>query len=444
MAISCSPADLVAAAKCFSCIPKKARRPVKIYLLCGIANVGSFGLNLIPNNATYGGTAEFDLTVLANTPYVIVWGSNELSMTLCGVNYPSPGAGGMTVVFTAACTVMQFFGTFAGTTVTAKVHVTRALIPIPTGFTFAINAGGATETATWNNPNLAYVTYSELWTSTDGVTYSLASTVNFPTATTTIAAPANGNIYAKVRWCGPSGCGAFTPAIQTTANANLLTSLISYWKLDENIASGDRADSAGTNTLTDVNANVPSDAGGIIGRCVLYDAATVGKRLNHVDNAQLGAGAGVSFTIVGWIKATAIKSNAAMLAKWGATTDYLLFQVAGTTNVQFTARNVANSATGVADSGFTVTAGVYEFWAMGYDDSLQQIWIQRNAAARISAALVGVLRTAADFTIGNYSNNANQPCNARIDEVGFWKRSLAASEVTQLYKSGVGMTYPFS
>lgn len=37
--ISCEPADIVSASKCFDCIPQEMREPVEIYLLALIAGV---------------------------------------------------------------------------------------------------------------------------------------------------------------------------------------------------------------------------------------------------------------------------------------------------------------------------------------------------------------------------------------------------------------------
>src|SRR5713101_462503 len=65
-------------------------------------------------------------------------------------------------------------------------------------------------------------------------------------------------------------------------------SLMSYYKLEE--ASGNRADSVGTNTLTSHN-NV-ANAKGKIGSSGLF-TATSSTYLSHADNASLSAGTGV-------------------------------------------------------------------------------------------------------------------------------------------------------
>jgi hypothetical protein len=52
------------------------------------------------------------------------------------------------------------------------------------------------------------------------------------------------------------------------------------------------------------------------------------------------------------------------------------------------------------------------------------------------------------FTFGGPVDNPSDPdflhYNGNIDEVGVWNRALSASEVTLLYNSGTGLTYPFN
>jgi hypothetical protein len=53
MAVNCDPAALVAAAKCFSCIPPQMQKPVELYLLA-VANgfaTDKNGVNTIVANA---------------------------------------------------------------------------------------------------------------------------------------------------------------------------------------------------------------------------------------------------------------------------------------------------------------------------------------------------------------------------------------------------------
>ena len=49
MAISCEPNDLLAASKCFKCIPSGTQREVMIYLLASIAGVSADPNTLMAN-----------------------------------------------------------------------------------------------------------------------------------------------------------------------------------------------------------------------------------------------------------------------------------------------------------------------------------------------------------------------------------------------------------
>lgn len=230
--MDCSQSALVAAAKCFRCHGHDERERVKIYLLCQLATVGVMA-NIVPPGSTYSGaTPTFTLTVAPNTSYVIMWGANDLSMTMGGVTYNSTGLNTSTVVYTGANTQMVFTGTFAGTTVTVRVSAAPpAKVPIPSGFTAVLNAAGTSIVVGWDTPVLTFVNYTEVWTSNDNVTYSLATTVNFPTASTTVPAPSAGSTkYVKIRWCSNAlaACGQFTSPLNApnTVVANWATRVV--------------------------------------------------------------------------------------------------------------------------------------------------------------------------------------------------------------------------
>lgn len=207
-------AQIMTGAKCLTCLGTPRLEEIYIQLLCG-------GLmpNLIPVGSVYSGgaTPEFDLTVLTNTSYLIIWGTNDVSMVLCGVTYPNTGAGTTTVIAnTGACSVMQFFGFFGGTTVTVRVQKIPTPIPAPTGFTWVVS--GANAIASWNAPP-AGVFSTELWTSTDNITFSLAATVVTPGTSATVAGPSAGQtIYAKIRFTSKvfPGYSAFTAVLSVS------------------------------------------------------------------------------------------------------------------------------------------------------------------------------------------------------------------------------------
>lgn len=139
----------------------------------------------------------------------------------------------------------------------AGQYATAGAPPIatPTGFSFTLNFAGPTTTTSWD-ATPAGITKTEIWTSSDGVTFVLEQTVNAPTTTTNaITAPAIGATkYAKIRWCNASGCGSFTAA------QSVLNDVVTDW-VTRIIANGGAAPSAANITATRTFYNTLNAAG---------------------------------------------------------------------------------------------------------------------------------------------------------------------------------------
>lgn len=227
-ASSCDSASLVSAARCLQCAPVSRRQAVKTYLLCQGVNFG-FGLGpgIIPPGATYDPTGSYTIAVSANTTYIVTWGPNDTSFNMCGDVYTNPGGSLTTTIYTSACTSLVFTG-LGGSTVTAQVHKPKpgSKTPVPSGFTWTMNAAGTTATATWNSPP-GFVDSTELWTSSDGVTFTLAATVARPGTSSAQAAPAVGSVkYAKVRWISSSSSPSSGPF---SSVLNVPTTVVATW-----------------------------------------------------------------------------------------------------------------------------------------------------------------------------------------------------------------------
>lgn len=225
MAIACSPTPsaLLAAAKCISCLTPRQRRAVSTALLCQISDQG--GMNIVPPGSVYTGSPpEFDIAIQPNTYYRITWGANDVSANICGDAYTSGGVGTSNIFYSGSCTLAKLFGTAAGTTVTALIIPVHNVKSPPTGFLFTLITGPSAQ-ASWNTPpgagpGQSGVVSTEVWTSTDGVTYALAGTVVAPGTSLTLTAPAVGTVlFAKARWIyDDGGNGGFCTAQETFGN----------------------------------------------------------------------------------------------------------------------------------------------------------------------------------------------------------------------------------
>lgn len=108
--------------------------------------------------------------------------------------------------------------------------------------------------------------------------------------------------------------------------------------------------------------------------------------------------------------------------------------------------NVSSSGT-----AFNGTVKADSFGALGtatwyntvawLNGSNNQLGISVNLSVNTASYTNGIITASAPFTVGAISNGAGYFYDGRIDEVGYWKRALTATDRTNLYNSGTGNTY---
>lgn len=225
---------------------------------------------------------------------------------------------------------------------------------------------------------------------------------------------------------------------------SLLTSLISYWKLDE--GSGNRADANGSNTLTD--NNTVTSATGKINSAADFERDN-NEFLSHTDNADLSTG-DIDFSFACWVnlESKPAAQNLYIAAKGDSdpTTEWALFYrgFGGTDRFRFT---INQFTANVDDDPLGSPAiGTWHFIVCWHDSVADTISIQTNNGAVASTATggLGPQDLGGSFRLGGFDGTATFAFDGLIDEVGFWKRVLTAQERTDLYNAGAGLAYPFA
>lgn len=235
--------------------------------------------------------------------------------------------------------------------------------------------------------------------------------------------------------------GAVVTSTYIPPPSSLLTSLVSYWKLDE--ASGTRVDSvvASGNDLTD--NNTVTQAAGKISNAGQFTSAN-SETLSRADNASLSTG-DIDFTVAGWVYGDTLPSGGGIIQKGNGAAAHefdLFFRGTGTAF----AFRIANGTLLAQDNTIVPPSTGTWYFVVGWHDSVADtVNVQVNNNTAVSTATTGVAPTdtAAAFIIGR-SVVSTVFWNGRIDEVGFWKRVLTATERTNLYNAGAGVTYPFT
>lgn len=217
----------------------------------------------------------------------------------------------------------------------------------------------------------------------------------------------------------------------------LITSLISWWSLDE--ASGNAIDAHGDRDLTDVNT--VGSAAGKVGNSREFVAAS-SERFTHADHADLSFG-NEDFTIAGWAYLASVGTDQWFLSKWisgSASRSYIVAWRNGTGWTFYVSSDGADTIGPATDTTSTSVNTWYFFVAI--HDSVNnelRISINDNTPTTFSHS-GGVFDGTADFVLGEAFGSY---FGGRLDEVAMWRRALTSAEITELYNSGSGRAYSY-
>ena len=222
----------------------------------------------------------------------------------------------------------------------------------------------------------------------------------------------------------------------------LADGLESWWSLDE--TSGTRVDSviATGNDLTD-NGTVLSAVGKQSNAAQFVNGNV--EYLSITGNASLQTG-DIDFTHCLWVYLDSVSSEMFLMSGWGpnsstANLAYTIGHYPPTDTFYYVVGNQSTFGIKFSDSAASVVADTWYFVATWHDSVANTINLQvDNGTIDSLSYSSGSHTNITDFNIG--SAGSSLWTDGRIDEVGYWKRLLTASERTELYNSGSGIGYP--
>lgn len=226
----------------------------------------------------------------------------------------------------------------------------------------------------------------------------------------------------------------------------LADNLVSYWSLNE--ASGSRADSHGTQTLTDVNT--VTSGTGKIGNAANFERDD-SEYLSHADSADLSLGSDTAFYIACWINLETAVGAGIIVNKGvvtGAGDEYLLWigDLGGglSPRLELYVGNGSSSANALATTFGAPSLGTWYFVEAWHNPATNQIGVAVNGVENTASWSGGTQDTANAFAVGSKSGGGANYFDGLIDELGFWKgRVLDAGERADLYNSGNGRDYAY-
>lgn len=228
---------------------------------------------------------------------------------------------------------------------------------------------------------------------------------------------------------------------------SLLTSLAAYWKFDEDPTDGTPSEvNAASNYLFD--AGNPVNVAGQVS-----NAAQLGsiQWFSHSSASFANWSTKQAFTFSGWFKLRS-DLNSVVVANWNAASkkQVLLLYNNVTKTFTFGVSPDGTAATTIDYSDYNTMSpaptGVYYHFACGYDADNDQIFLQLDNGTKDTAAFSSALGgQGPGFNIGLAIAGGGSTLTSAIDvdEIGLWERTLTSDEITRLWNSGNGTTYPF-
>lgn len=217
-----------------------------------------------------------------------------------------------------------------------------------------------------------------------------------------------------------------------TTTPGLVESMISWWTLDEE--SGTRADSHGSNDLTD-NNTVGYAAGKKSNAADFVPANS--EYLSRASNNDLNTG-NVDWTIAFWFYADSVTGTQFLVSKDAGSSNRQYRIDLNSTTLRFFTFTATNSVAGTVNWGSAISTGTWYFVEAYHDAGNDLVGLRVDGGTPVSAACTTPGTGSAYFGIGHGETSY---FDGRIDEVVMWKRLLIDDERTWLYNSGSGRTY---
>lgn len=225
---------------------------------------------------------------------------------------------------------------------------------------------------------------------------------------------------------------------------DLTGNLVSFWELEE--ASGTRADSKGSNSLSD--NNTVTQAGGIIGNAALFTRAN-SEWLQATSNSSTQIG-DVDFTIVCWVYLNTVMDGTGtnfqmMIAEDDGTNRSFSIAQGSASTAEFEWRVFRSGGSAICRS-LSFTTPVTATWYMltcEYTSSGTTCGIAVNNGTVDSLSVGGAhISSTGDLFMGKRNSTGSEGYyDGRLDQVGLWTRLLNSTEKSFLYNSGAGRAY---
>lgn len=217
--------------------------------------------------------------------------------------------------------------------------------------------------------------------------------------------------------------------------------LHAYWTMDE--ASGPRADSIGSRTLSDINT--VTSATGLIGNAASFDGSNsefLSVSLAE-DDALYFQGANANFSIVLWVKFGSMSGTFPVITMAGAGSANGLYSVYMTGGkIRFEVQEAASTTLISAESA-SIQDSTWYMLTCVHDSTAGKIKIKVDDGAFVETAFTGGIRIPSSYpNILYIGTSGSYYFTGEIDEVSIWNEALSDADLGVLYNDGFAIGLP--
>jgi len=216
--------------------------------------------------------------------------------------------------------------------------------------------------------------------------------------------------------------------------------LVSYWTFDDADTDGTTAIDVHDGNNGTILGGVTTSESGILNEAYSFDTLDESVDADYVPLRYVA-----TFTISFWM-------NTSVDNTWGYSVDRWEYSSGNYRSWAFLSYSddlrFWTSPTGSHDTSaeilydWTGKSGSWHMVTGTYNGTHVELYIDGSSfqARPLASVYYGI----SPLVIGSDPVRAGMPFNGSVDEIGFWNRTLSASEVSDLYNEGAGLAYPFT
>ena len=218
------------------------------------------------------------------------------------------------------------------------------------------------------------------------------------------------------------------------SRSSLLTNLIAWYKFNE-VAGAVRRNSI-SDSLSLTDNNTVARATGLIN----YGALLVDSNNEYLSISSGSANSmgdeNVSMSI--WIKFTSTSSNQVITEMWDSgQRKFQLMYYAADNNLRLYTSSNGTSSNYITSGLTTVSSGTWYNIVFTLSSSERRLYLNNSDVSTGTTSVTIKSSSTSSFSIGGVGE-----LDAIVAEAGYWNKNVSTSELSSIYNSGAGITYP--